>query len=139
MTRTFAYGLHRKKLILLGKWPYSSRNENCFPPQNRITNDVVSGEPGGCLDVPGMARGEDPCDHPYTTSYDHRVHYQLFSPTNNCAYQPSRHGTPASLIKRYARQSVARGVHHERIECDHDRSQHVRGGGCAGDCGFTGG
>ena len=27
MCRTYAYGLHRKKLILVGKWPYATRDE----------------------------------------------------------------------------------------------------------------
>ena len=34
MYRTYAYGLHRKKLIVVGKWPYSTRNENCIIQNN---------------------------------------------------------------------------------------------------------
>ena len=30
LTRTFVYALHRKKLILIGKWPYATKNENCL-------------------------------------------------------------------------------------------------------------
>ena len=37
MTRTYTYGLHRKKLIVVGKWPYSTRNENC-----NIQNNLFS-------------------------------------------------------------------------------------------------
>ena len=29
MTRTFAYGLHRRKQILIGRWPYSTKNPDC--------------------------------------------------------------------------------------------------------------
>ena len=29
MTMSLAYGLHRKKLILTGRWPYATKNENC--------------------------------------------------------------------------------------------------------------
>ena len=29
MARTYAYGLHRKRLILIGKWPYATKDENC--------------------------------------------------------------------------------------------------------------
>ena len=29
MTISLAYGLHRKKLILTGRWPYATKNENC--------------------------------------------------------------------------------------------------------------
>ena len=126
--------------LMLGKWPYSTRNENCFPPHNRTTNDIVSGVRGRCPDVPhGVACGEDPHGHHYTASIDRREHYQLLSPPINCSYQNSRRGSPSSLISKYARQSVALAVHHKRIECDHDRSQHVCGGGCAGLCGFAGG
>ena len=82
MARTFAYGLHRKKLILLGKWPYSSRNENCFPQHNVISNVAVSGVPGGCPgDPPGMASGVDPRGHPIPTSYERPAHYKLSSPS----------------------------------------------------------
>lgn len=34
MTRTYAYGLHRKKLILLGKWPYAKKPKEKTNPQN---------------------------------------------------------------------------------------------------------
>ena len=36
MVRTYAYGLHRKKLILVGKWPYATINENCNNHDNQI-------------------------------------------------------------------------------------------------------
>ena len=29
MTRTFTYGLHRRKQILIGRWPYSTKNPDC--------------------------------------------------------------------------------------------------------------
>ena len=133
MTRTYAYGLHRKKLILLGKWPYSTKNENCFPPLNRTTNSFVSGAPNGCPGDPlAIARGEDPLG-------PSSINSTVQSPTVNCSYHHSRRRSPSSLISSYARQSVALAVHHKRIECDHDRSQHVCGGGCAGLCGFAGG
>ena len=45
---------------------------------------------------------------------------------------------PLSLISSYARQSVALAVQHELNDCDHDRSQHVCGDGCAGVWGFAG-
>ena len=43
MSRTYAYGLHRKKLILIGKWPYSTRNENCYNTPSQTNSSVVSG------------------------------------------------------------------------------------------------
>ena len=46
--RTFVYGLHRKKLILVGRWPYSSNNENC---SNQINPSIISGPALLCADV----------------------------------------------------------------------------------------
>ena len=40
MARTYVYGLHRKKLILAGKWPYASKNENC---NDHINQNAVAG------------------------------------------------------------------------------------------------
>ena len=34
MTRSYAYGLHRRKLILTGKWPYSFKNPDCYFAKN---------------------------------------------------------------------------------------------------------
>ena len=89
MTRTYAYGLHRKKLILLGKWPYSTKNENCFPPLNRTTNSFVSGAPDGCPGDPlAIARGEDPLG-------PSSINSTVQSPTVNCSYHHSRRRSPS--------------------------------------------
>ena len=53
ITRTFVYGLHRRKLILLGKWPYSTKNENCYMNKiEQLTNSSVAGVPETGPDVP---------------------------------------------------------------------------------------
>ena len=45
MTRTFAYGIHRKKLILTGRWPYATKHQNCY---DVVTNDLFfAGTAGG--------------------------------------------------------------------------------------------
>ena len=43
MCRTYAYGLHRKKLILVGKWPYATRDENCSNFNYQINSTNVEG------------------------------------------------------------------------------------------------
>ena len=54
MSRTFVYALHRKKLILIGKWPFSTHSSSSLIP---LTNVYVSGPPAGddaaaCDDAP---------------------------------------------------------------------------------------
>ena len=49
MIRTYAYGLHRKKLIIIGKWPYSTKNENCNVQSNLLS---VSGAVKTVCSVP---------------------------------------------------------------------------------------
>ena len=44
MTRTYAYNLHRKKLILTGKWPYARRNENNKHNYEHNYSNFVSGD-----------------------------------------------------------------------------------------------
>ena len=44
MTMSLAYGLHRKKLILTGRWPYATKNENC----KYYNSDMIN-----CLTVAG--------------------------------------------------------------------------------------
>ena len=43
MTMTYAYGLHRKKLIITGRWPYAIVNENCVPNTEQINDILISG------------------------------------------------------------------------------------------------
>ena len=67
MTRTFAHGLHRKKLIIIGKWPYSNKNENCYPSYNATVAGDLLGGPDVPDNPPGVAGGADqcgPCVHP---------------------------------------------------------------------------
>ena len=56
MIRTYAYGLHRKKLIIIGKWPYSTKNENCNVQSNLLS---VSGSVKTACPVPTST--ESPC------------------------------------------------------------------------------
>ena len=44
LTRTFVYALHRKKLILVGKWPYVTKNENCLNIPNKSNPLCIAGE-----------------------------------------------------------------------------------------------
>ena len=41
MSMSYAYGLHRKKLIITGRWPYATNNENC-QQFNKIQINSVS-------------------------------------------------------------------------------------------------
>ena len=44
ITRTYVYGIHRKKLILTGKWPYAVKNPDCASvAMNPQTNISVAG------------------------------------------------------------------------------------------------
>ena len=85
-----------------------------------------------------MASGVDPRGHPIPASYERPAHYKLSSPSY-CSYLNGRHGDPSKQTSRHDRQGVAHLVHHELPDSDHDRGQHVCGGGCAGVCGLTGG
>jgi hypothetical protein len=42
MVRTFAYGLHRKKLIFLGKWPYAKEDKKYSKPKDQINSLSVA-------------------------------------------------------------------------------------------------
>ena len=64
MTRTFAYGMHRKKQILTGKWPYSTTNPDCSNTFNTLfsQNNVYPGPGPGhglCDDLPSSVPDEE--------------------------------------------------------------------------------
>ena len=71
MTRTFAYGMHRKMQIVTGKWPYATNNPDCFntfhshyyvagiSTTETETEDVYPG-PGLC-DLPSSVVVPVPC------------------------------------------------------------------------------
>ena len=44
LTRTFAYALHRKKLILIGKWPYATKNEDKNNVPDKINPCFIAGK-----------------------------------------------------------------------------------------------
>ena len=80
MTRTYAYGLHRKQLILRGKWPFSMKGENnCLKDQTNIL--PVSGPTASSLDASSeplptstIARRPEVCCVPtlHTITSDHQ-------------------------------------------------------------------
>ena len=43
MGRTYVYGLHRKKLILMGKWPYATKDANCVKDKDQLIKSCVVG------------------------------------------------------------------------------------------------
>ena len=51
MTRTYVYGLHRKKLILTGKWPYSTKDLNYCNLNEQTYSQNVSGAVTTAQDV----------------------------------------------------------------------------------------
>ena len=55
MTRTYAYALHRKKLILIGKWPYSTKNENFCPNSSENPNSIIVAVPKEVSDALPLA------------------------------------------------------------------------------------
>ena len=98
MTRTYTYGLHRKKLILVGRWPYATKNENCVFDVNNLTN--IAGTPSP-TDQPsevlnqGQAQQEHRQGEPAVPcGGDHdQSHHQpccMNSPRNTCVYRDSR-------------------------------------------------
>ena len=94
MTRTFAYALHRKKLILTGKWPYSTKNENFCPDNSEYSNSlIIAGStattPDGS-DVPPMTSSCQPLSHNICLISTSDAHYvcQANSPQQS---DPTRH------------------------------------------------
>ena len=70
MVRTYAYGLHRKKLILLGKWPYAKKDTKYN--KNRTVSFCVAGTiarrpVGYCVTLSHTTRPEHPivCQVPF--------------------------------------------------------------------------
>ena len=57
MTRTFTYGLHRKKQILLGKWPYSTNNPDCL---NIFHSNILAGI--STTETEAVDSGPEVCD-----------------------------------------------------------------------------
>ena len=45
MTRTFAYGIHRRKQILIGRWPFRTRNPDCQNIDSKYLIYSVAGSP----------------------------------------------------------------------------------------------
>ena len=66
MVRTFAYGLHRKKLILLGKWPYAKEDKKYSKPKDQINTLSVAAT---------IARRPDVCYVPphHASSQEHQI------------------------------------------------------------------
>ena len=52
MTRTYAYGLHRRKQILLGRWPFSTRNPDCKNTDSKYLKCSVAGSPAEAVQQP---------------------------------------------------------------------------------------
>ena len=55
MTRTFAYGVHKRKLILMGLWPYDSNNQKRQKNLNKNNPICVAGVPHRA-DRPGASQ-----------------------------------------------------------------------------------
>ena len=80
MSRTFAYALHRKKLILTGKWPFATENSDSLRPVIYIP---VSGPPTGCdhSDVrTDCLAVVDPVSVPAYTSTSHHTGHHHHDP-----------------------------------------------------------
>ena len=58
MTRTYVYGLHRKKQILIGKWPYAVKDPDCSNDKISHNNYSVAGP----VSVSHLLRADLPCD-----------------------------------------------------------------------------
>lgn len=133
MSRTYAYGLHRKRLILIGKWPYATKDENCTNV-GQINSAIVAGI---------STRGPGVSDGPTTTSrcQENSQHSQS-SPnstsTDNNA-RPLTH-TMQNLLCEGPRVALP---HHSYPEHVHVPAKHGlpvdSGGRAGGDCGLNGG
>ena len=154
ITRTLAYGLHRKKLIILGKWPYSVRNENCHQNKKEyLTKTFVAGDPETGHpepdDSPGAAcdAGPDVPDAPpgvgcdadqqrglyVPPSYDFVIAYPSSRPSG-LLYQCEGQVAPHLQTSEYEHE-VALCAQQEHRAGQHDWAQHERGVGCSGLCG----
>ena len=133
MSRTYAYGLHRKRLILIGKWPYATKDENCTNV-GQLNSAIVAGI---------STRGPGVSDGPTTTSrcQENSQHSQS-SPnstsTDNNA-RPLTH-TMQNLLCEGPRVALP---HHSYPEHVHVPAKHGlpvdSGGRAGGDCGLNGG
>ena len=68
ITRTYAYYIHRKKLILTGKWPYTAKDSDCSH-LNQLSKTYIAGtteltgEPGMYAVCTAVPCGGDQCHH----------------------------------------------------------------------------
>lgn len=128
LTRTFAFSMHRKKLILTGRWPYSGRKEQQRNNQNSINIKPVTNTSNFAGRVtlisqsPAMTRQEE--SHASTSSTtNHACTITTDHPANSV--QPA--ATSASLMARPHMTNLA------TIPCT------VSSGGPSCVCGVTGG
>ena len=141
MTRTFAYGLHRKKLITIGKWPYSTKNENCCPNNNDVVAGVsltepdatddphdVSDDPSG--DASGADQGGLHVQIP--PDYNCRLVYPSCRPTSGWLYQLVGQSTPHFQSNEFVEPGVSPDVQPNLPAGQHDQAQHMCGGRCSG-------
>ena len=126
-------------MILIGKWPYSTRNENCYNPTNQTNSNVVS----------GILRGPDTQTYnswtaninDQTTLYCDRDQLQA-SPNSDrqLVCDSGDHDQQLACPHQCESLSVARLHHREHGHVHPSHGLHVSSDVCAGeDCGLTGG
>ena len=107
LTRTFAFSMHRKKLILTGRWPYSGKKEQRRDNQNTINIKPVTNTSNFAGRVtlisqpPAMSRQEE--SHASASNTDHACTITTDHPANTV--QPAI--TSAYLMARPSMTSLA--------------------------------
>ena len=129
MTRTYAYGLHRKKLILVGKWPYLCNNKNLAPHPEKDNMYIVAGVPVAEPDDVSESADPSSSGHSVTT-----VKPSVVTPTY-LYQQHGRQAGPHQTINHLCSQCVAQGQQHEHHHGQHDRAHDLCGGGRVARCG----
>ena len=125
MARTYAYGLHRKRLILIGKWPYATKDENC----NNV-NQIKT------LDVAGtMTKGPGVMEGPTTARYSQGdTQYSQTSLTSPVSTDTSGQGGFSNHAEpSHSREcpSVASMHHHVPVHAQQAHYMPVDSGRCA--------
>ena len=108
MTRTYVYGLHRKKLILTGKWPYSDRDPNYCNLNRQTYSQNVSGAVPTTNDVPRALQVD--------TMTSDQITSMTYSSTHAVALSNTRPNAPPDLGNPLEYHDVA--MRH-RQEVDH--------------------
>ena len=131
MSRTFAYAIHRKKLILVGKWPYATKDENC---ENIIVDKTYTSLISGTI-----ARTPDVCCGPPSSPPAHGGCITCTADDPSCVPSPPSSDSidiirrdPILQISPCACTGMTSASQHVPECVQHGTVHYTDSGGCAG-------